>query len=114
MNILSLVLGLLYIFAGAIIAVLSVPLITSKIKPNALYGIRLGESFTSEENWYKMNIYGGKVMIAAGAAVAASGLAILFINLENSILLILFFSFFPLVPIIVACILIINYSSKLD
>ncbi len=30
---------------------------------NEIYGVKIPKSFTSEENWYKINTYGAKVVI---------------------------------------------------
>jgi hypothetical protein len=42
---------------------LAIPLIRGKIPTNDTYGIRIPKSFTSEENWYRINVFGAKIMI---------------------------------------------------
>ena len=48
--------------AFSVIAV-SVPLVQGRIKMNKWYGVRIPKSFVSEDNWLKINQYGGKALI---------------------------------------------------
>lgn len=52
------------ILVGMLAIGLAIPLIRGKIPMNDIYGVRIPKSFTSEENWYKINTFGGKIMIA--------------------------------------------------
>ena len=57
----------------------SLPLIKRKIKMNSWYGIRISESFKSEERWYEINEYGGRLMLWLGIVlivVAGIGLVL--------------------------------------
>lgn len=45
---------------------------------NKLYGFRLAKSFTSDENWFKINQYGGQQLILWSLAMMAAGIAYLF------------------------------------
>jgi hypothetical protein len=42
---------------------LSIPLVQGKIKMNKWYGVRIPKSFVSEDNWLKINQYGGRALI---------------------------------------------------
>ncbi|MGA9139648.1 MAG: SdpI family protein, partial [Methanocella sp.] len=77
--------GLLY-FAGMMI-LLSYPLTKRQVKINKWYGIRYRQAFYSEENWYQINAYGGKVIMLWGVCVAVAGILILLIPLDNTPLL---------------------------
>jgi hypothetical protein len=61
--------------AGLIIIAVCVPLIWGKVPMNRLYGIRIAASFESNERWYVVNAYGGKVMARWALVVVAWGLA---------------------------------------
>jgi uncharacterized membrane protein len=52
------------------------PLIQRKVKPNALYGVRIPAAFTSEEAWYELNEYGGRLLLRWGAGLALGGIAL--------------------------------------
>ena len=55
--------GIFNLSMGILIILFSIPLIMRKIKMNSIYGVRIPQSFKSEENWYRINAYGGKQMI---------------------------------------------------
>ena len=57
----NLIFGLTNILVGGLLLALSIPLIKGKVKMNYLYGVRFKKSFESEENWYALNRYGGRL-----------------------------------------------------
>ncbi len=69
----------LVLLSGILIAGLCVPLIQGKVPPNGLYGIRTRLSFSSTENWYRLNRYGGKLFLRVGIFIAIIGLAGIFL-----------------------------------
>ncbi len=72
------VLLLLFVFAGLLLAGISIPLILGKIPPNGLYGFRVKKTMENPEIWYPVNAYSGKWLLAAGL-VEALAAAILYI-----------------------------------
>jgi uncharacterized membrane protein len=58
---------------GVLASVLSVPLVLRKVPMNRAYGIRIPKAFTSDSNWYDINAYGGKLLLAYGLALVAFG-----------------------------------------
>lgn len=68
------VIGLCYSVTGIAIVLLSKPLVAHKIGPNRWYGFRFRESFSSEENWYRINEYGARRMIPWALFLAIIGL----------------------------------------
>ncbi len=59
---------------GLLMILVSVPLVLRKIPMNRAYGFRIRKSFVSQNNWYEINAYGGKLMLAFGFFVALFGL----------------------------------------
>ncbi len=58
-------------------ALVSIPLILRMVPMNHVYGIRVPKAFVSSENWYEINAYGGKLLLAFGVfllVVAYAGL----------------------------------------
>lgn len=53
--------------------VLSIPLIMRKVPMNHVYGFRLRKAFVSRHNWYELNAYGGKALLAYGVFLLAFG-----------------------------------------
>ncbi len=58
---------------GAFFAVLSLPLALRVVPMNRWYGIRIPKAYESEENWYEINAYGGKLLLVYGLALVAFG-----------------------------------------
>jgi uncharacterized membrane protein len=48
----------------------AVPLIKRKIKMNPWYGVRIPEAFKSEERWFEINQYGGRLLLWWGISIA--------------------------------------------
>ena len=71
--------GLSNVFIGLLIILLCIPLIKRKIKMNRWYGMRIPKSFKSEENWYKINEYGGKIFIYWSIPILLIGIISLFL-----------------------------------
>lgn len=106
------ILGITYIFVGLLLIVLSIPLISSKVGRNALYGVRIGKSFESDENWYAINKYGGKVLIVVGVITAVLGASYIFIgDVYDTLDVIL--SFLPIIIILIGCIVAYLHARKL-
>ena len=96
---------------------LSIPLVKRKIKMNHLYGVRIPKAFESEENWYKINAYGGKRLIAWSSLLLLIGIAAFFIPLDEgdpgASALTILLAFSPLIVVIPAIIEIISFSRKM-
>ncbi len=69
-------LRLLYLFSGILLAVLSIPLILRKVKPNPFYGFRIEKTLDNEEIWYKVNRYTGWRLLVTAIAILVSALAL--------------------------------------
>lgn len=61
-----------YIFLGALLIVLTAPLVLGLVPPNGWYGIRL-TGFDSSEKWYRLNRRGGMLLLLSGAAFLLIG-----------------------------------------
>ncbi len=60
---------------GALIAIIAIPLVLRRVPMNRSYGIRIREAFASEENWYAVNAYGGKLLLGFGLFLLIFGIA---------------------------------------
>jgi hypothetical protein len=67
---------LVYAGGGLLLALISLPLIAGKIKPNLFYGFRIRFTLENPEAWYATNKYFAKrqLIVALIEIVAASGL----------------------------------------
>lgn len=106
------ILGITYIFVGLLLIVLSIPLVSSKVGRNALYGIRIGKSFESDENWYAINRYGGKVLIVVGVITAVLGAFYILIG-DVSDTLDAILALLPIIIILLGCIIAYLHARKL-
>jgi predicted Kef-type K+ transport protein len=55
---------------GIVLAILSLPMIANKIKPNPLYGYRVKRTLENPQIWYQVNQYAGKQLFAAGVLIS--------------------------------------------
>ena len=58
----------LFLFGGAIMALLGVPLMRGKVPPNGWYGFRVRRTLSDPSVWYPANRYAGRRMFALGVA----------------------------------------------
>ena len=58
---------------GAATVLVSIPLVLRKIPMNHAYGVRCRAAFVSSRNWYELNAYGGRLLLAFGAFLVAFG-----------------------------------------
>jgi uncharacterized membrane protein len=68
------IIALDYIISGIIVIAVSLPLIKRKIKMNTFYGFRIKAAFESEQLWYDINAYGGRMLIRFGSVILIAGL----------------------------------------
>lgn len=60
-------------FGAAIVtAAVSVPMIRRKVAMNDWYGIRIRAAFESDDAWYEINSYGGRLLLVWSMLVAAT------------------------------------------
>jgi uncharacterized membrane protein len=71
--------GITNILLGLLLIAVCIPLAKRKIKMNLWYGMRLPKAFKSEENWYKINEYGGRQFIYWSVPVVLFGVIMLFL-----------------------------------
>lgn len=98
----TLILGISHIVIALVIIGVSIPLIKEKVPMNQMYGVRIPIAFESGENWYKVNRYGGKCLIAWSIPVLLIGLALLVLHFKSPISpknfpLVILFTFSPLI-----------------
>jgi hypothetical protein len=58
---------------GLIVTAISMPLALRRVPMNHLYGVRLSESFVSNEDWYEINAYGGRLLATFGILLTVLG-----------------------------------------
>ncbi len=58
-----------FLFVGAILILLGIPLLLDKIKPNWFYGFRLPSIVRNKDIWYKINKQAGRDFIIAGVVI---------------------------------------------
>jgi hypothetical protein len=106
MDTLSIILGISYICAAFLCIVVSIPLVRRKVAMNRTYGVRIKKAFESDENWYKINAYGGRQLILWSILLAVVGCVTVFLPLSGNLTLIIVVSCAPLIviiPVIMCC-----------
>jgi uncharacterized membrane protein len=69
----------LFGLSGLLLALVSLPLIASRIPRNHLYGFRTPKTLASDGVWYEANRYAGRQLFAAGATIVAGCLLLLMV-----------------------------------
>ena len=64
----------IYVGGGLLLALLSLPLIARKIKPNPYYGSRVSTTLEDPEIWYTANQYFAKLQLVAALIEIASAI----------------------------------------
>lgn len=96
------ILGVSNIFTGLLIILICIPLVMGKVSMNKLYGVRFKKSYESEENWYKINAYGGRQMITWSIPIVLIGLISFFLSLKGKPVLTTLIACAPLIILIPA------------
>ena len=58
---------------GVLIFVVSLPLIYRKVAMNAFYGVRIPAAYQSDQRWYEINAYGGRLLARWSLLIVAAG-----------------------------------------
>ena len=113
----NMILGLSNVGVALLLIVVSIPLVQRKVKMNHFYGVRIAKAFESEENWYKINAYGGRRLVAWSVVLAVIGVITFFLPLGSAEhpneTLVLAVSLAPLIVIVPCVAQILWYSKKL-
>ena len=79
----NLIFGLLDIVSGVLIIGISIPLVKRKIKMNRFYGFRIKKTFESDDIWYDLNAYAGKLGIIWSIPILIAGIVCFFIPIHD-------------------------------
>lgn len=74
MHRLNVILGITNIVCGIVFILISLPLVYKRVPMNHYYGFRIAKSFSSEENWYEINRFGGRQLIRWSVLLVAIGI----------------------------------------
>ena len=80
----NIIFGMINIASALVIMGVSLPLIRRKVKMNHWYGIRIKKSFESEDNWYRINAYGGKQLFIWSSPMIFVGLICFLVPINDS------------------------------
>src|SRR3954467_10461069 len=82
------------LITGLLLFLISLPLVYRKIPMNGAYGIRIRGAFESDQRWYDINAYGGRLLARWSWLIVATGVAGFFVPQSDS-------SIYPLVSVAV-------------
>ncbi|MBI2212874.1 MAG: SdpI family protein [Acidobacteria bacterium] len=60
---------------GLLLAAISIPLVLRRIPMNHAYGFRIASAFKSDDCWYDINAYGGRIFLVYGVLLTVFGYA---------------------------------------
>jgi hypothetical protein len=67
------------LLSGVLIFLLSLPMIYRKVPMNHFYGVRIPAAFESDQRWYDINAYGGRLMAIGALPIVGAGVTGLFL-----------------------------------
>jgi uncharacterized membrane protein len=111
MDIAALIFGIMWILSGCLLVALARPLVKGEVGMNHWYGVRVRQSFESEEKWLKINRYGGEQLALGGALIILWGALTLFMDLEDEVLL-MTSTLVPLAIIVVVAVRSVLYARR--
>ena len=112
MNITNILFGLMNTFLAFILICISIPLVKGHVSMNKFYGIRFKKSYESEENWYRINKYGGRQLILWSIPLGLFGIISFFLPVSESPLLYLISILAPFI-VLIPCVTSYLYARKL-
>ena len=68
-----------YIGSGTLLAILSLPLMAGKVKPNPFYGFRTSQTLENPNIWYLANKYFAKLQLLVALIIIVSAIGLSFI-----------------------------------
>src|SRR3954452_8430049 len=83
------------LFSGIIIFLLCLPLIRRQVPMNGVYGVRIRAAFESEQRWYDINAYGGRLLARWSWVLVVTGVGGFFVPQKYE-------SIYPLVSVAVS------------
>lgn len=113
MHLINIIYCCTYAIIGILIIGLSIPLVKDKIKKNYWYGFRIPKAYTSDENWYAINRYGGQRFIRWGPLFFCFSILSLIVPLESSATITILFGFLPVIIILFPIIEVLIYARKI-
>jgi uncharacterized membrane protein len=69
----------LYVGAGILLILISLPLLLKKVPPNPVYGFRLSPAYEDPRIWYATNTHSAKRLMLAGASTAVAAVVLYFV-----------------------------------
>jgi hypothetical protein len=70
---------IVFLFSGAVLIGLNIPLIQGRVGPNPWYGFRVRRTLEDPKIWYPVNKYGGWWLLGVGVAEIVAATAFYFV-----------------------------------
>lgn len=68
------ILGATFVFSGALMVALGIPLMRRRVPPNSWFGLRVPATFADEQVWYEANEVSGRDLTRLGIVIVAAAL----------------------------------------
>jgi uncharacterized membrane protein len=101
MDAVAITVGCSWTVASLLLIALAIPLARGRVRRNKFYGIRLPESFQSDDAWYAINRFGGKRLIIWAVPLVLVGTGCFFMPMQKRPALTICLGFLPLVFILI-------------
>lgn len=111
--ILNLVLGISLLMTALLMIFLNLPLMRGRVGPNHVYGMRIRKAFESKEHWYRINAYGGKLMILWALPLLLIAIVCFFVDFQRWPALAVVFGCSPIPLVLIPAVQIYRFAKKL-
>ena len=71
---------LLFLSSGLLFVALAIPLLRRRVRPNALYGLRVKETLENERVWYEANARSARDLLGVGIGIALAAVLMLILR----------------------------------
>lgn len=108
----AMILGTSWTVTGLLIIGLCIPLAKGSVGPNRWYGVRLPQSYQSDEAWYAINRYGARQLIAWSSPLVVVGVVCFFLPLQPHPILALAMGVVPCTCMLMAALEIFRFARR--
>jgi len=108
----AMIIGVSWTLTGLLVIAVSIPLVRGWVGRNGWYGVRLPQSFQSDDAWLAINRFGGKRLIVWSVPLVIVGMVSLFLPLQSHPAAALAVGFVPCICIVMAGFEIFHFARR--
>ena len=108
----AMIIGTSWTVTGLIAIAVCIPLAQGRVGRNRFYGIRLSQSFRSDDAWFAINRYGARRMIVWSLPLILLGIGSFFVPLQAHPALAIAIGFVPCIFVLMPALEIFRFAQR--